>query len=119
MPYQDHKPGLHDALEETAPPQEPRRRRSDKPPPPPPQDWTSNVITRIVVALVLTGIIILAAIKAPDVIEYLKQHPYGAGIAAFIIFMLIFIILFAYWRYRLSGDRDEMYWTTERRKKPK
>lgn len=85
--------------------------------PPPPGDWVSHPLTRTIGVLILLAIIGLGIWKGPEIIDYIKAHSYGSGIAGFVVAMFIAIIAFAYWKYRAVGDVGMRYWDTDRKKR--
>lgn len=85
--------------------------------PPPPGDWVSHPITRLILALILLGFVGVLIWKWDAWLEYVRTYPYGMGLAAFVVIVLIFLIGFSYWRFRAVGEAGITYWSTDKKKK--
>ncbi len=111
-------PDLREALEKSKPESE-KKTVVPQDFPPPPRDWTGHHATRAVLFFIVAGIIAALIWKGGEWLDYLKAHPFGAGVAIFCVILVIGIIAFAYWRHRAIGSLGERYWDTDRKRKPK
>ena len=124
MSSNSHIPDLKDALRETAEydiPESSKNKVNINPEdiPPPPRDWTAHPITKTIFWLVILGIIAVCAVMGPGIIEYAKGHRLGTALTGIAVLVFIFLMAFAYWKYRAVGESATTYWDTERKKKPR
>jgi hypothetical protein len=49
--------------------------------------------------------------------SWVKEHPFGAGLALFGVLAFIGIVAFAYWKSRAVGEAGMRYWDTDRKRK--
>lgn len=85
--------------------------------PPPPSDWVSNRITKLIGIIFLLLLIGLGIWKGTAILEYIKAHPFGAGLTIFVIVAAIALISVAFWKHRSVGDLGMRYWDTDRKKR--
>jgi len=109
-------PELREALRRRSP-EQPAAQKPPEEIPPPPGDWTGHPVTRGMLAIILLALIALLAWKTPVWLVYAQDHPFGAGVAAFILIMLVVVVAMVFWRWRAVGDVGMRYWDTERKRR--